>query len=775
MPAVRLSRVYAEDDPLNLCVFTWNVGHKAPLAEQLDQWLPEGGAGLDILVVATQENAYFAKQTAREGYLATTQMAHAPTQGDTQSHPAYTTREVSLGSSGRASAGDDDSSDDESERPLSSDPDRASRTKTRKFKPKRPWLLRVLRPHQDASSGKSDWTSRLCGGKNLFGKREKTEHWEQLVLDRLNKGKDAGRWRVVKHCVLAEMRLTIYEQVADGAPMPSLAVVRTSSRILTARGVTLARRDRVALGKGGVVANKGGLAVELRIGGGTPLLIIGAHLAAHDQGVLKRNAQARTIVDVLSRRSKIGLGRERRGFEGKMDLLDQFDHVLIAGDLNYRIDLNVPRAEDDAAALVEGEEVTDYAPGDEYYLNLDRRQADAARVRELVAKRDWASLRDRDQLKYAQRRGHAFVDFTEAVADYEPTFKVNRSLAPSPEQGYGAPKNPKKLRVPSWCDRVLWRSLPHLEGALAHKSTRPVPGVTTSDHKPLCSTFALTLSPPLVRSLHPVTLRFSGVELIGTAAGVAKVLGNVDRVKLRFFTSPSVVLVQPGRRGSSGLGGSEQGSLSLRRDSSHGVSRVRNTGVRTKVLSTSAAAADSSGRPVLRWQDADVPSLLLACAADQLDRVTIIVGLFGYSRKNTHRGNSKLHGTVRLHLSKPDANGVVTLAQAAPYTMQHCARHVPLQLDFALRADVSAQNTAAQTIAQAAAEAKRLSIQRERALQPKLSTQLSGLANIFRRPSQLKLAKSESAPSEMSQRPQPATTQPSLASVASEGSLKGSI
>ena len=773
MSAVRLSRVYAEDDPLNLCVFTWNVGHAAPEAEQLDHWLPEGGAGLDILVVATQENAYFAKQTAREGYLMTTQMANAPTQGG-----------VALGSSGRSSAGDDDSSDDESERPQSSDPDRASRTKTRKFKPKRPWLLRVLSPHQDASSGKSDWTSRLCGGKNLFGKNEKTEHWEQLVLDRLNKGKDDGRWRVVKHCVLAEMRLTIYEQVADGAPIPSLAVIRTSSRTLTARGVTLARRDRVALGKGGVVANKGGLAVELRIGGGTPLLIIGAHLAAHDQGVLKRNAQAHTIIDVLSRRSKIGLGRERRGFEGKMDLLDQFDHVLFVGDLNYRIDLNVPRAEDDAAALVEGEEVTDYAPGDEYYCNLDRRQADAARVRELVAKRDWASLRDRDQLKYAQRRGHAFVDFTEAVADYEPTFKVNRSLAPSPEQGYGMPKNPKKLRVPSWCDRVLWRSLPHLEGALAHKSTRPVPGVTTSDHKPLCSTFALTLSPPLVRSLHPVTLRFSGVELIGTAA---KVLGNVDRVKLRFFTSPPGVLVEPGRRGSSGLfsdaSDSEQGPLSLRRDSSHSVSRatVRRSGLRTKVLSTSAAAADSSGRPVLRWQDADVPSLLLACAADQLDRVTVIVGLFGYSRKNTRRGNSKLHGTVRLHLSKPDANGVVTLAQAAPYTMQHCARHVPLQLDFVLRADVSAQNAAAQAITQAAAEAKRLSIQRERALKPKLSTQLSGLANIFRRPSQLKLAKGELAPSEMSQRPQPATTQPSLASVASEGvpegslSLKGSI
>ena len=169
---------------------------------------------------------------------------------------------------------------------------------------------------------------------------------------------------------------------------------------------------------------------------------------------------------------------------------------------------------------------------------------------------------------------------------------------------------------------------------------------------------------------------------------------------------------------------------------------------------------------MLRWQDADVPSLLLACAADQLDRVTIIIGLFAYSRKNTRRGNSKLRGTVRLHLSKPDANGVVTLAQAAPCTMQHCARHVPLQLDFALRADVSAQTAAAQTIAQAAAEAKRLTIKRERALSKQLS--LGGLASIFRRPapndssSHLKLARSESAPTEMSPRPQPAISRPQL-------------
>ena len=47
---------------VNLLLFTWNVGHKAPSTAELAQWLPAGGEGLDVLIVASQENAYVAKQ-----------------------------------------------------------------------------------------------------------------------------------------------------------------------------------------------------------------------------------------------------------------------------------------------------------------------------------------------------------------------------------------------------------------------------------------------------------------------------------------------------------------------------------------------------------------------------------------------------------------------------------------------------------------------------------------------------------------------------------------
>ena len=46
--------------PLRMLVFTWNVGHAAPTAEQLEAWLPARGEGADLLVVATQENHYYA-------------------------------------------------------------------------------------------------------------------------------------------------------------------------------------------------------------------------------------------------------------------------------------------------------------------------------------------------------------------------------------------------------------------------------------------------------------------------------------------------------------------------------------------------------------------------------------------------------------------------------------------------------------------------------------------------------------------------------------------
>ena len=47
----------------------------------------------------------------------------------------------------------------------------------------------------------------------------------------------------------------------------------------------------------------------------------------------------------------------------------------------------------------------------------------------------------------------------------------------------------KKQRIPSYCDRVLWKSMAPLASLVAQTSLSSVEAVSTSDHKPVVATF----------------------------------------------------------------------------------------------------------------------------------------------------------------------------------------------------------------------------------------------------------------------------------------------
>jgi hypothetical protein len=47
------------------------------------------------------------------------------------------------------------------------------------------------------------------------------------------------------------------------------------------------------------------------------------------------------------------------------------------------------------------------------------------------------------------------------------------------------------MRTPSWCDRVLWKSLPGLEDRLVAKQYKSADSITTSDHSPIVALFGL--------------------------------------------------------------------------------------------------------------------------------------------------------------------------------------------------------------------------------------------------------------------------------------------
>lgn len=66
------------------------------------------------------------------------------------------------------------------------------------------------------------------------------------------------------------------------------------------------------------------------------------------------------------------------------------------------------------------------------------------------AKNDFQRLLSRDQLLVSQNAGFAFVGFTEPPITFPPTYKYIRGSSQYDD------RKEKKIRAPSWCDRILY-------------------------------------------------------------------------------------------------------------------------------------------------------------------------------------------------------------------------------------------------------------------------------------------------------------------------------
>jgi hypothetical protein len=175
-----------------------------------------------------------------------------------------------------------------------------------------------------------------------------------------------------------------------------------------------------------------------------------------------------------------------------LDLDSQFHHCFWVGDLNYRVDLAIAR-------------------GGELHVDTKERFAE---VQQLIAAKDYKALLAGDQLRDSVRKGLAFSGFTEGDPAFTPTFKVRRET--------GFVHNPQ--RVSSWCDRVLWKSLPGLVGDVKQITYAACPTVSTSDHKPVHASFEVAL-----RAQAPVVPFPAGVpvaSLKGPVIRVSKLKGS---------------------------------------------------------------------------------------------------------------------------------------------------------------------------------------------------------------------------------------------------------
>ncbi|GLE02851.1 hypothetical protein PINS_up011715 [Pythium insidiosum] len=209
--------------------------------------------------------------------------------------------------------------------------------------------------------------------------------------------------------------------------------------------------------------NKGGVGIAFNIGR-TSFAFVNCHFDAHQHNVSKRNANFHRINRELrlqatsensspsrtatsswkSTRGSLG-GARRSTATAPTTIADAFDHVFWYGDLNYRI-------------------------------NGTRRMIDR-----LLLHQQHAVLRFNDQLLIEMTRGNVFAGFSEGPLHFRPTYKFDKHS--------DAYDSSAKQRIPSWTDRVLFKSNVEDRSALRQLSYRSDMSCQISDHRPVASVF----------------------------------------------------------------------------------------------------------------------------------------------------------------------------------------------------------------------------------------------------------------------------------------------
>lgn len=289
----------------------------------------------------------------------------------------------------------------------------------------------------------------------------------------------------------------------EGKASPSgIRVMLLVKKSLIAEGWTIEDDDvnlQTCGRLGGVSGNKGGINVSFRIGE-TWLSFMSAHFNAHTEELERR------ILDYGS--VMAGLHPVADDFGEKVDYqvmeaddqqyvrnVEQMNkcHVVFAfGDFNFRLE------------PMEADGVTAKPKPEDYQEVLDD-----------VDMRQWDSMATYDQLLREKAKGrvfHGFVEKAPGHPQFLPTFKLNKKTG-------AGPWNPK--RVPSWCDRVLWRSIgPKVECHKYVSHPEPQYAPNTSDHTPVSAWFS-------------VEVRKAGINKAGLASSFSKMRSRGSSVKSR--------------------------------------------------------------------------------------------------------------------------------------------------------------------------------------------------------------------------------------------------
>ena len=326
------------------------------------------------------------------------------------------------------------------------------------------WNLAELSPSDEEAYFMKKFRSSNEKGSDLvlFGYQE-TEN----TKPRRNEGSRSREIRRIMIHMLGKKYVPIAMHSLGGVQM---ALFCKKTLLCDLEHVSLAD---VALGIGNVFHNKGGIGAFVQLRARNPegrshtnnraksvkMLLVVCHLAAHVKKMDARNADYWRLISELESKAPPSFLRPSTnpGLNGGEHLLSSMDHVIIAGDLNYRIDL--PREEVEKIVL-------DMESGD--YDAKD----DSSRHR--------LKLLRHDQLLKTISQGSAFKDMVEGEIKFAPTFKYDK--------GTNTYDSSHKLRIPAWTDRILFRPF-----GVRVQEYDCVPEAIHSDHRPVYATLLMKL------------------------------------------------------------------------------------------------------------------------------------------------------------------------------------------------------------------------------------------------------------------------------------------
>nr|XP_057911273.1 inositol polyphosphate phosphatase-like 1b isoform X2 [Doryrhamphus excisus] len=252
----------------------------------------------------------------------------------------------------------------------------------------------------------------------------------------------------------------------------------------------------VKTGLGNTLGNKGAVGVSFHLNG-TSFGFVNCHLTSGSEKALRRNQNFGDILRLLS------LGDKHLG---AFDISLRFTHLFWCGDLNYRLDLDVQD------------------------------------ILKHVSKREFEELMRADQLTRERLKRKAFLYFKEEKITFPPTYRYERGSRDCYLwQKYKT--SGVRVNVPSWCDRILWKSYPDTHVlCTAYGCTDDI---FSSDHSPVFATFHVGVASQPSSKADPCSgVERAWIELEGIEAIVK------TASKERFFIDFSSTCLEEMRRSS---------------------------------------------------------------------------------------------------------------------------------------------------------------------------------------------------------------------------------